>query len=55
MKPIIGLTMYDFDKKMDINNVYLTSIEQAGEFRFVFRMRRKEMLRLYWILLMVLY
>ncbi|MBD8037212.1 gamma-glutamyl-gamma-aminobutyrate hydrolase family protein [Solibacillus sp. A46] len=30
MKPIIGLTMYDFDKKMDINNVYLTSIEQAG-------------------------
>lgn len=30
MKPIIGLTMYDFDKKMDINNVYLASIEQAG-------------------------
>ncbi|MGN7476683.1 gamma-glutamyl-gamma-aminobutyrate hydrolase family protein [Solibacillus silvestris] len=30
MKPIIGLTMYDFDKKLDINNAYLTSIEQAG-------------------------
>lgn len=30
MKPIVGLTMYDFDKKLDINNVYLTSIEQAG-------------------------
>lgn len=30
MKPIIGLTMYDFDKKLDINNGYLTSIEQAG-------------------------
>ena len=30
MKPIIGLTMYDIDKKLDINNAYLTSIEQAG-------------------------
>lgn len=30
MKPIIGLTMYDFDKKLDINNAYLTSIELAG-------------------------
>lgn len=30
MKPIIGLTMYDIDKKLDINNAYLHSIEQAG-------------------------
>lgn len=30
MKPIIGLTMCDSDKKLDINNAYLTSIEQAG-------------------------
>lgn len=30
MKPIIGLTMYDIEKKLDINNAYLDSIEQAG-------------------------
>ena len=30
MKPIIGLTMYDIDKKLDINNAYLDSVEQAG-------------------------
>ena len=30
MKPIIGLTMYDIDKKLDINNAYLHSVEQAG-------------------------
>ncbi|MER1956436.1 MAG: gamma-glutamyl-gamma-aminobutyrate hydrolase family protein [Solibacillus sp.] len=30
MKPVIGLTMYDIDKKLDINNAYLDSIEIAG-------------------------
>jgi putative glutamine amidotransferase len=30
MKPVIGLTMYDIDKKLDINNAYLQSIELAG-------------------------
>lgn len=30
MKPIIGLTMNDSDKKLDINKAYLTSVELAG-------------------------
>lgn len=30
MKPVIGLTMYDIDKKLDINNAYLDSVEIAG-------------------------
>lgn len=30
MQPVIGLTMYDIDKKLDINNVYLESVEIAG-------------------------
>jgi putative glutamine amidotransferase len=30
MKPVIGLTMYDINKKLDINNAYLHSIGLAG-------------------------